>query len=150
MKVRSSLNTKLFWVIVRGNLEAMLAEPTILRLGSSLLWLISPSATPTSDHLNGVTASVLVFVRTYPIRASLSTVAERGCIGEREHCVDGIAGTWKTRDVARRIEAVTWKRDGLIIVCQEEVGRDLTFRPNELLNISRELIVVEMARIREN
>jgi len=87
MKVRSSLNTKLFWVIVCGNLEAMLAEPTMLRLGSSLLWLISPSATPTSDHLNGVTASVLVFVHTYPIRASLSNALLKEDVSARENTV---------------------------------------------------------------
>ena len=72
MKLTASLKTKLFWVMVRGNPEAMLTEPRISRLGSSLFLLISPSATPTSDHLNGVLAAVLALVWTYPILASLS------------------------------------------------------------------------------
>src|ERR1700759_206529 len=62
--LRSSLAMKLFCVMVRGKPEAILTEPRICKLGSSLLLLISPSATPTSDHLNGVMAPVLVCVRT--------------------------------------------------------------------------------------
>ena len=56
-------------------------------------------------------------------------------MGERENCEAGIAGTGKTRDVACRIEAITWKCDGLIIICQEEAGRDFTVRPSEVVNI---------------
>src|SRR5437667_7392832 len=75
-----SLNTKLFCVILRGNPDATLIEPRMLRLGSWLFSLIPPSATPTSDHLNGVIASVRVLVRTYATRAWFSQLLVRAYV----------------------------------------------------------------------
>src|SRR6516162_3347789 len=83
-KLRVSSPTKLYCVYVRGNAELKLTEPRIFRLGSSFASLISPSATPTSDHLSGGLARVWVLLYTYPIRASLSDVLPSMCVWVRE------------------------------------------------------------------
>ena len=94
---------------------------------------------------------MLVLVRTYPIRASLSqALLERISMGKRENSEAGIAGTRKTRNVACRIEAIPGKCDGLIIICQEEPDRDFTVLPGEIVNICGELVFAEMAWFREH
>src|SRR4030095_6868814 len=65
-KLRVSFTAILFCVYVRGNADAILNEPRIFRLGSAFASFISPSATPTSDQLNGACAPVVVLVRTKP------------------------------------------------------------------------------------
>ena len=137
--------------MVRGNPEAKLTEPRIFKLGRSLFLLISPSATPTSDQLNGISG-----LRAGP-RADIPnprfvepSAAEGVRVGKRKHSEARIAGTRKARNVACRIQTIPGKRDGLIIICQEEADCDFAVLPSEIVNISGKLVFAEMARFRED
>ena len=150
-KLRPSLKTKLFCVIVRGNPEAILTEPRIFKLGSSLL----------SAHFSFGNANVRPIERSPGLRAGPRadisnprfvepSAAESVSMGKRKDSEARIAGTRKPRDVACRIEAITGKRDGLIIICQEEPDCDFAVRPSEVVNIGGKLVFAEMAWFREH
>src|SRR5262249_4705354 len=71
-------------------------------------------------------------------------------VSEGKNSKAGTARTGKTGNIAGRVQAIAGKRDSLIVISEEEATGKLAVRTQDVVQIGRKLIFVEITRFRED